>query len=284
MNQLEGNLRGHVAKLAGEIGERHLWKAGSLDLAAEYVDSAFRLAGYQPWRQVYMAYKSPVANVIAEREGDPRLGMIVIGAHYDTVPGSPGADDNASAVAGLLELARLFGQAPAGRPVTFVAFVNEESPCFGSPNMGSVVHARWLKERGVAVELMVSLEMIGYFGKDIPQRYPLPGMSLIYPKQGDFIAVAGNFASARHVLRLARGIRRGSAMNARCLVAPEKLGGINRSDNQSYWEAGYRAAMVTDTANFRNQNYHQETDTPDTLNYPAMAETVKGLYHALARM
>jgi Zn-dependent M28 family amino/carboxypeptidase len=282
MQKLIGNLSRHVHKLAGDIGERHMWREGSLERAAEYVEAQLRANGYSPWRQAFTAYKKPVANVIADKEGDPRLGMIVIGAHYDTVPGSPGADDNASAVAGMLELARLFSGIQTKRPMAFAAFVNEESPCFGSANMGSLVYARSLKAREAAVELMASLEMIGYFGADAPQEYPLPGMGLIYPRYGDFIAVTGNFASAGHVLRLGRGIRKGSAINARRLVAPERIGGINRSDNQSFWEMGYRAVMVTDTANFRNKNYHQETDTPDTLDYEAMAEVVKGLYGALA--
>lgn len=283
METLISNLRRHVEALSVDIGERHMWREGSLDQAAEYIESRFAAMGYQPVRQTYSAYKKPVSNIIAQKDGPPGP-MLVVGAHYDTVPGSPGADDNTSAVAGLLELARLFHATRLIRPITFVAFVNEESPCYGSAKMGSMNHASQLKEQGTEVELMVCLEMIGYYNKDQIQEYPIPGMGLFYPRYADFIAVAANPASARHGVRLARGIRKGSAMNARLLVAPEQIGGINRSDNFAYWKHGFRAVMVTDTANFRNRNYHQETDTIDTLDFESMAEVVKGLHAALRRL
>ncbi|MDH5511416.1 MAG: M20/M25/M40 family metallo-hydrolase [Nitrospinota bacterium] len=282
MKTLKANLRRHVEALSVDIGQRHMWKEGSLDRAAEYIESQFTAIGHKPWRQTFSAYDKPVANIIAEWPGPPGP-LLVIGAHYDTVPGSPGADDNTSAVAGLLELARLFQETQAPRPTTFAAFVNEESPCYGSAKMGSMRHASLLKEQRTEVELMVCLEMIGYFRKDQPQEYPIPGMGLIYPKFADFIAVTANPPSAWRAIKLTRGIRKGSDINARLLVAPEQIGGINRSDNYSYWKHGYRAVMVTDTANFRNRNYHQETDTIDTLDFDSMAEVVTGLHAALSR-
>ena len=281
MDTLKDNLHRHVKTLSVDIGERHMWRDGSLGRAAEYIEGEFAAIGYEPRRQTYSAYKKTVANIIAEQPGPPGP-ILVIGAHYDTVPGSPGADDNTSAVAGLLELARLLRNTQANRPIIFVAFVNEESPCYGSAKMGSMNHASLLKEKGTEVELMVCLEMIGYFNKDQRQEYPIPGMGLFYPKFADFIAVAANPPSAWHGGKLARGIRKGSDINARLLVAPEQIGGINRSDNFAYWKHGYRAVMVTDTANFRNHNYHQETDTIDTLDFDSMAEVVKGLHATLA--
>jgi hypothetical protein len=277
------NLYGHVEHLSVRIGDRHLWRKGSLSKAADYIESIFLENGYAVQRQAFSCYGQEVSNLIAEKPGIEEA-IVVIGAHYDTVPGTPGADDNASAVAGMLEMARLFRASSNRMHLIFVAFVNEEPPCFGSHNMGSMVYARHLKDRRAPVELMVSLEMIGYFKNEPIQRYPLAGMGLFYPKMGDFIGVVGNIRSARYVSLLKRGIRRHSAIRACSLVAPEFFGGIRLSDNSSFWRYGFRAVMITDTSFFRNRNYHQETDTIDTLNLGSMAEVVKGLYQTLMIM
>jgi Zn-dependent M28 family amino/carboxypeptidase len=270
------NLYRHVDYLSVKIGERHLWKEDSLDSAAAYIESNLGTSGYEVQRQSYSCYGQKVSNLIAEKEGSEG-GIIVVGAHYDTVPGTPGADDNASAVAGMLELARLLKGFRTKRGIRFVAFVNEEPPCFGSQNMGSMLYARHLKEQRVEVEVMISLEMIGYFRKEPIQKYPLPGMQLFYPKRADFIGVVGNFPSSKYISFLKKGIKRHSAMKVRSLTAPAHVGGIGLSDNASFWHYGYRAVMVTDTSFFRNKNYHQETDTIDTLSFDHMVEVVKGL-------
>jgi Zn-dependent M28 family amino/carboxypeptidase len=264
------------------IGERNLWKEDSLARAAAYIEGAFRQYGYAVERQSYTCYGKSCSNLVAETgaEGD----RIVVGAHYDTVPGSPGADDNASAVAGLLELARLFSETPGKRKIAFVAFANEEPPFFGSNNMGSMVYAASLKARGMPVDFMISLEMIGCFSKDKIQRYPLPGMRLFYPETADFIGVVGNFHSWKTVSRLKKGLRKHSAVKVQTMVGPESVGGINLSDNSSFWRHGYRAVMVTDTAFFRNPHYHQQTDTMNTLDFGYMAEIVKGLFSTLGGM
>jgi hypothetical protein len=150
--------------------------------------------------------------------------------------------------------------------------------------MGSMVYAKKLRDRGIPVEVMISLEMIGYFSKEKLQTYPLPGMSLLYPKTADYIAVVGNFHSSRYVSFFKKGIRKYSNINARSLRAPEFFGGINLSDNYSFWRHHYRAIMVTDTSFFRNRHYHQETDTIDTLDFEQMAEVVKGLYYTLLEL
>jgi Zn-dependent M28 family amino/carboxypeptidase len=274
------NLYQHVEYLSVKIGERHLWKEGSLERTADYIESAFTSYGYSVWRQTYPCYGKKVSNLIVEKNGEDE-GTVVIGAHYDTVPGTPGADDNASAVAGLLELARLHRETPNKKTLLFVAFANEEPPCFGFPNMGSMVYARHLKERKTSVEVMVSLEMIGFFRPERIQNYPLPGMSLFYPRTADFIGVVGNFRSSKYVSLFKKGIRRHSAIDVRSLIAPEFFGGINLSDNFSFWHHGYKAIMVTDTSFFRNHHYHQETDTIDTLDFDKMAEVVKGMHYTL---
>jgi len=277
------NLYKHVEYLSVNIGERHLWRENSLAKAADYIESAFADDGYAVRRQTYSCYGKNVSNLIAEKTGRDDE-VIVIGAHYDTVPGTPGADDNASAVAALLELGRLHKRGLYRKTLLFVAFVNEEPPCFGSHNMGSMVYANHLKEQGISVEVMISLEMIGFFSKERIQNYPLPGMFLFYPKTADFIGVVGNFRSSKYVSFLKKGMRRYSKIDSRSLTAPEYLGGINLSDNYSFWHHGYRAVMITDTSFFRNRNYHQETDTIDTLDFESMAEVVKGLSFTLLEL
>ena len=276
------NLQKHVEHLSVRIGERNLWKGDTLDRAAAYIEDTLRKSGHRVERQSYTCYGRSSSNLIAETGGEGSL--IIVGAHYDSVPGSPGADDNASAVAGLLELARLFIENPGRRRLAFVAFANEEPPFYGSGNMGSMVYAASLKDKKTEVDFMISLEMIGYFSKEKIQQYPLPGMRFFYPETADFIGVVGNFRSWRHVFALKKGIRRHSSVKVQTMVGPESVGGINLSDNASFWRHGYRAVMVTDSAFFRNRHYHQETDTMESLDFDSMAEVVKGLYHTLREM
>jgi hypothetical protein len=275
------NLYKHVDYLSVKIGERHLWKNGTLDQAADYIESAFTEYGYTPWRQTYSCYGKSVSNLIAGKTGTAK-GVVIIGAHYDTVPGTPGADDNASGLAGLLELARLHQKRANKKTLLFAAFVNEEPPCFGSHHMGSMIYANHLKEQGISVEVMISLEMIGYFTHESNQKYPVPCMRFFYPKTADFIGVVGNFRSSKYVSFFKKGIKKHSSIGSRSLTAPEFFGGINLSDNYAFWHHGYRAIMITDTSFFRNRNYHLETDTIDTLNFEQMAEVVNGLYNALS--
>ena len=274
------NLYRHVEFLSVKVGDRHLWKDGSLGKTADYIESALTAHGYAVGRQTYSCYGKSVSNLVAEKAGTDQ-GVVILGAHYDTVPGTPGADDNASAVAGLLELARLLKETSTQKTFVLVAFVNEEPPCFGSSHMGSMVYAKHLKEKRICVDVMISLEMIGYFRQEPIQTYPLPGMGFLYPKTGNFIGVVGNFRSYRYVSFLKKGLKRHSSIDTRSLTAPEFFGGINLSDNYSFWRHGYRAVMVTDTSFFRNRNYHQEEDTIDTLDFESMAEVVKGLYYTL---
>jgi len=274
------NLYKHVEYLSVKIGDRHLWKDGSLGKAADYIQSALVACGYDVWRQTYSCYGHSISNLIAEKTGTDKE-VIILGAHYDTVPGSPGADDNASGLGGLLELARLHKESMSKKTFIFAAFANEEPPCFGSHHMGSMVYAKHLRAQRIEVEVMISLEMIGYFRRESIQGYPLPFMRLFYPKTADFIGVVGNFSSRKYVSFFKKGIRKHSNVNSSSLTAPEFLGGINLSDNYAFWHHGYRAVMITDTSFFRNQHYHLETDTIDTLNFEKMAEVVRGLHHTL---
>jgi Zn-dependent M28 family amino/carboxypeptidase len=274
------NLRRHVSRLAGHIGERHMWRPGSLERSADYIESEFLASGYRPVRHNYTAYGRRVCNLVAVKPG--RVDdTIVIGAHYDSVPGSPGADDNASAVAGLLELARLIQPGGNSSTIHFVAFANEESPCFGSDYMGSMRYARFLKESGTRVAFMVCLEMIGFFDKRLTQRYPLKFLRHWYPEKADFIGVVSNLESARIAWSLTAKMRAAADIRVACLVAPLPVGGVERSDHSAFWHYGFKALMITDTAQYRNKHYHKETDTPDTLDFNAMTQVVTALHAAI---
>lgn len=278
---VRGNLHRHVHRLSVQIGERHLWNGDSLARAADYIASELAAGGYAPMRQNYTAFRKNVCNVIAQKPGKDR-SVIVVGAHYDSVPGSPGADDNASAVAGMLELARLMRYHECRSEFRFVAFANEESPSFGSDYMGSVQYVQYLKQNKCKVALMVCLEMIGCYGKRLSQKYPLRIMRSFYPKRGDFIAVVGNLHSHRAALSVARKMRRQGGIRVAALVAPLPIGGVERSDHFAFWNQGYKALMITDTAQYRNVHYHRETDTIDRLDFDAMSQVVAALFGALA--
>jgi Zn-dependent M28 family amino/carboxypeptidase len=279
---LEARLRRHVEKLAGEIGERHVLRPQALHEAERYISAALRAAGHAVDRQNYEAQGVDCANLEITIAGTRRSAQIVLaGAHYDTVPGSPGADDNASGVAAILELARLLVEARPERTIKLVAFVNEEPPFFFWGEMGSKVYARAARARGDDIRVMLSLEMLGCYSDDKgSQGYP-PLLKYFYPAQGDYIAFVSNIRS-RHALRsVFDAFRASSRFPAEKLAAPALVPGIGWSDQLSFWREGYPAAMVTDTAFHRYRHYHQPTDTPEKLDYARMAQVVEGLARTL---
>lgn len=282
---LEARLRRHVEQLAGEIGERHVLRPEALAAAERYIAETLRDLGCEVTRQNYEAQGVDCANLEVTIAGGARAAEIVLaGAHYDTVPGSPGADDNASGVAAVLELARLLRAARPARTIRLVAFVNEEPPFFFWGEMGSKVYARAARARGDDIRIMLSLEMLGCFADEKgSQGYP-PLLKYFYPAQGDYIAFVSNLRS-RHALRRAfDAFRAGSDFPAEKLAAPALMPGIGWSDQLSFWREGYPAAMVTDTAFHRYRHYHQPTDTPEKLDYARMAQVVDGLARALERL
>jgi Zn-dependent M28 family amino/carboxypeptidase len=208
-------------------------------------------------------------------EVNPPQCRVVVGAHYDTVPGSPGADDNASAVAAVIELAGLLRDARL--PIRFAAFANEELPYFMGPDMGSWVSAKRSRDQGERLSAMLSLEMLGYYS-DRPgsQRYP-PPLGLFYPDRANFIAFVGDLGAARLVRRCFSSFKKNSSFPAEWLAAPAFVPGVTRSDHWSFRQLGFPALMVTDTAYNRNPHYHQASDTPDTLDYARMAQVTLGL-------
>jgi Zn-dependent M28 family amino/carboxypeptidase len=274
---LEARLHQHVWFLSGEIGERHFENPGSLDRAAGYIEKVLAGAGLKTLRHSFN--HNNYHNIIAETGGTGSPDeIIIIGAHYDTVWLSPGADDNASGVAAMLEMAHNLSGLKLEHTVRFVAFTNEEQPFAASDEMGSMKYARLVQEQGENIVAMFSLEMLGYYS-DEPgsQKYP-PPLNWFYPDQANFIAFVSNIRSGRLLWRSLREFRQHSAFPSQGLIMSEKLvPDIRRSDHASFWETGYAAVMVTDTAEFRNIHYHTVGDVIRTLDMGKMARVVEGL-------
>jgi Zn-dependent M28 family amino/carboxypeptidase len=273
-------LRSDVEVLAARHPNRHVFNPVQYANAARYIEHRFTDAGLTPIRESFTTGdgRSECLNIIAEIPGSSRPGeILVIGAHYDSYMGTPGADDNASGVACLLALARRLAGVGPERTIRFIAFANEEPPHFMTPDMGSHVHAHQMARAGESVHLMISLEMLGYY-RDEPgsQRYP-PPLSLFYPDTGNFVAIVGNVASRSHVRRLVRGWREAIPFPCFGAALPSGIPGIGFSDHWSFWEAGFEGVMITDTSFYRNPHYHTRGDTPDTLDYERMARVVDGL-------
>lgn len=273
---MTSRLRSDIETLATTIGPRHLWRLEALDRAAGFIQAELEGAGYPVTRQTYHVDGKAVSNLETRLPGRLSDEVIVIGAHYDTIEQCPGANDNGSGVAAMLELARRFAGRPAGRSLRFVAFVNEEPPYFHSARMGSYVYAAAARERGDRISGMLAMETIGYYS-DQPgsQEYPSP-LGRVFPDVGDFIAVVGNHQSTALVDQVREAFTASSSFPIQAAVMPAELPGVAWSDHWSFWEAGYQAVMVTDTAPFRYPWYHTVEDTPDKIDYERLALVVDG--------
>lgn len=282
---LQDALRRDVEHLAGEIGERNLTRYEGLRAAAAFLEASLASAGYAVGRQTYDVDGKACHNLEVERAGRDRpQDIVIIGAHYDSVEGSPGANDNASGVAGVLALARAFAGARPSRTLRFVAFVNEEPPIFQTEAMGSVRYARRCRERGERVTAMLSLETVGYYS-DAPgsQVYPFP-FQFFYPSTGNFIGFVGNVASRRLVREVVGSFRRHAAFPSEGVATLASIPGVGWSDQWAFWQEGYPAVMVTDTAPFRYPYYHSPQDTPDRVRYDRLARVVIGLERVIAEL
>jgi Zn-dependent M28 family amino/carboxypeptidase len=275
---LAQSLRAHVEHLAGEIGERNVWRPSALHTAEAFIGDAWVRLGYHVVRQAYVAQGVESANLEITIRGRERPSSIVLaGAHYDTVPGSPGADDNASGVAALIELARLLRDVRTKQTIRLVAFVNEEPPFFSFGNMGSQVYARAARARGDDIRIMFSLEMLGSYSDERgSQTYP-PLLQHFYPDSGNFIAFVSNLRSRSALRAAVRAFKARADFPLERLASPSFVPGVSWSDHLSFWREGYRAVMVTDTAFYRYPHYHRATDTPEKLGYEPMAQVVAGL-------
>ncbi len=292
-------LQAHVRALSERFYPRSFDRPENLERVASYIGSAFVESGANVADQVFHVEGEQYRNVIA-RYGPKEGPVLVVGAHYDSfallrsrsgaasLPSpeshTPGADDNASGVAGLLELARLLGETPPPVAVELVAYCLEEPPHFRTDAMGSAWHSRELRKSGRAVKLMLSLEMIGYFSSEPKsQMYPMPFLGLIYPARADFIAVVGRVQDWSATRRTKAAMQGATDLPIESINAPTIIPGIDFSDHSNYWNEGYPALMITDTAFYRNPYYHGAGDTADRLDYERMAKVVQAVYAVTQR-
>lgn len=277
-------LREHVELLSQILYPRNWRQVQRLERAADYIETQFRAAGAEVERQPIQVGGATYYNVIARfnSEAGPR---VVVGAHYDAWEDTPGADDNASGVAALIELAYLIGAGGVTSFVELVAYVLEEPPFFRTDQMGSVAHAAMIARDSTPTRGVIVLEMVGYFS-DEPgsQQYPIPLLRFYYPGRGNFIAVASRWDQGAWVRRVKAGMKGATDLPVYSIRAPSWLPGIDMSDHRSYWPHGIPALMVTDTAFYRNTTYHTRKDTADRLDYARMAHVVMAVYAALDRL
>jgi Zn-dependent M28 family amino/carboxypeptidase len=282
---LRDTLRRDVQKLAGEIGERNVWQYRSLAAAADFLEVSLAESFHDIRRHGYEISGLTCRNIEVEIRGSDRADeIVIIGAHYDSVAGSSGANDNATGAAAVLALARLLAGKRTSRTLRFVEFVNEEPPFFQSRQMGSLVYAKHCRDRGERIVAMLSLETIGYYSDEKgSQHYPFP-FGLFYPSTGNFIAFVGNTSSARLVRDVVASFRRHTKYPSEGGALPGFIPGIGFSDQWAFWQEGYPAVMVTDTALFRYPYYHTPGDTPDKVRYDPLARVVAGLEKVIAEM
>jgi len=299
MEKTTENLTKHVYTLSHMIGNRSVEQIEELNQAANYIDEQFCKFGYPVERQYYRisdeANYEPfcmdegngdtesveVCNIIATKIGmEYPDEIMIIGAHYDTCE-NPGADDNASGIAGILEIARLLSGIPTKRTIKFIAFTCEEPPAFHTEQMGSLVYAKDARQRNEDIKLSIVLEMIGYYSNEPnSQEVPLPLQECSFPTTGNFIMGIANQVAAVTVQELETKFSDTSIVSMKTLIVNNMafvIEGVSFSDHWSFWQLGYPALMLTDTAFLRNPHYHRVTDTWNTLNYQQMAEVVKGL-------
>ena len=276
-------LKNHVMNLCHRNGERSIRNYEVLVEAQEMIIKTLKSAGYTPHSDSFTVLDHEVSNIVAEIPGARSQEIIVVGAHYDTCIGS-GANDNASGTAAVLALAKLFAESKAvyKRTIRFVAFVNEEPPFFKDPeSMGSRIYAKRCRLNGESISAMLSLETIGcYKSEPESQRYPFP-LSWFYPNQGNFIAFVGNLGSRSLVHTAISSFRERTPFPSEGATLPSWIPGVDWSDHWSFWEEGFPAMMITDTAFFRSPEYHTSRDTPEKLDYESMARVVVGIRHVI---
>lgn len=274
-------LRASVKTLSIDFHPRTFRNSKNLERTAAFIEDHFKNAGGRLKNQTFSVSGTEFRNVSAffGPETGPR---IIIGAHYDSHGATPGADDNASGVAGLIELGYLLQQHPPSTRVELVAYPLEEPPFFATKKMGSYFHAQSVSKSGESVLGVIVLEMIGYFSDEFgSQDYPALLFKLIYPNTGNFIAVIGKLDQRSYISKVKKQMKGTGEVDVYSIAAPTNIPGIDFSDHRNYWEFGYDAVMITDTAFYRNQEYHKTGDTWDRLNYEKMAEVVKAVFSAI---
>jgi Zn-dependent M28 family amino/carboxypeptidase len=279
---LQDRLMGHVRMLGDTIGERHVSRPQALQAAVDYIRQVWTSQGWSVSTEPFEVAGGPVVNVVVEQKGAGRPeAIVVVGAHYDTAPGSPGANDNGTGVALLLETARALKDETLHTTLRYVAFVNEESPYYFTEHMGSRVHARRARQRGDHIVGMISLETLGYYSSARgTQRYPFP-LGLFYPDSGNFLAVVANVRSRALVQQFLRHFTATSDFPVEGAATFQWIPGVSWSDHWSFWTEGYPALMLTDTAPFRYPEYHSSIDHSDRITPKAFAGAADGIIRAI---
>ena len=279
------DLKRHVYMLAMDIGERNIFRPNALLEAEQYISHFWQQQGYSVERYSYVVHDIECTNLEISCPGSSQSNeIIVIGAHYDSVTGSPGANDNGSGIAALLEISRLFADIIPAITVRFVAFVNEEQPFFRWGKMGSQVYAKLARKRGDNIRFMVSLETIGYYtNARESQQYP-PLFGFFYPGRGNFISFVSNLRSRAVMRRAVGAFRANSTFPIQHVATFTWIPGVAWSDHLSFWLQGYRAFMVTDTAFYRYRYYHSAEDPAEKLCYEPFADCCNGLFHCIASL
>ena len=272
----------HINIIAGEIGERNIWNYDSLNATANYIVNDFKTTNKNVNFQNFLVKGKIVKNVEIEFLGNSLPEeIILIGAHYDSVLGTPGANDNGSGIAALLELAKLCTKDEFNRTIRFVAFVNEEPPFFQTASMGSWVYARRSRQRNEKIVAMFSLETIGSYSDKIgSQKYPFP-FGMLYPNKGNFLAFVSDLSSRNLVKKCIASFRKNATLPSEGIAAAHWIPGISWSDQWAFWQEKFPAIMITDTAPFRYLYYHTAEDTPEKLDYDNLTRAVMGLFHVI---
>ena len=280
---MRSELERDVDKLAGQIGQRNIWHYKSLASAADFIETCLDETCCKVSRQNFQAQNNICCNIEAVLTGTKHPEQVVIiGAHYDSVFGCPGANDNGSAVAATLALARCFADRKPARSLRFVFFANEEPPFFQTDEMGSLIYARSCRTKGDNIIAMLCLECIGYYTEQpSSQKYPFP-FNLMYPSTGNFIGFVSNFASRKLLHTVVASFRQKCQFPSEAGAVPEAIPGAAWSDQWSFWQQGYPAIMITDTAPFRYPYYHEPEDTPDKISYEHLTRVVSGLEQVIA--
>jgi len=274
------HIKEQMRVLTKDFGYRDYLSVSNLNASAEYIYNEFILYADSTYYQEYEAEGNIYKNVVAVFNGASDR-TIIIGAHYDACGEQEAADDNASGVVGVLELARRIANEDLLYRTELVAYTLEEPPFFRTDKMGSYIHASSLKEKNVDVYGMLSVEMIGYFSDEKgSQKYPLSLFSWWYGDVGDFIGLIGKWGGGTFASRFSSAFKKANTIKSISFSGPTLIQGIDFSDHLNYWKFGYSALMITDTAFMRNLNYHQKSDTMETLDYVRMAQVIDGIYEA----
>ncbi|MCP5493468.1 MAG: M28 family peptidase [Leptospiraceae bacterium] len=283
---LSAQLSKHIKKLASDIGERNPGLYKNLEKARFYIEEQLKNENLLHYNQGYSVNNHQFYNLVYEKKGESeKLPLIIIGAHYDSAPGTPGADDNATGVSALIEIAKKFSNITSTKhTIRFVFFTLEEPPFFKTEDMGSIRYSNFIKSKKEKVRFMLCLEMLGFFSEKTIQEYPLNLMRLYYPDKANFIGIVGSYGYSSITKRFYRIFQKENPLKSEVLIAPQFLTGVDFSDHASFWKNDYPAFMITDTAFYRNKNYHEVTDTPDTINYETLAIVTNSIFKTIAKM